>query len=149
MENFLQFWVLAVVFVPWPGGHVPDEPVKDDVSNVVFCIVTRPAAWGQEEVVDPGWMQFWLGALDRRAPMVSDSTPEDAVVSFEMIVLLMRSTSSASCNETPAPSQPATLFAMALFVTVTWCPWPDVRPFGKKPMFVPSTSWNRRPPPLP
>ena len=50
------------------------------------------------------------------APIVLKSTPDEAVVSLDMIVLLMMFTSSASSSEIPAPSQPATLLTMMLFV---------------------------------
>src|SRR2546430_8097418 len=36
------------------------------------------------------------------------STPDEAVASLDMIVLLTRFTAKASCSDTPAPSQPAT-----------------------------------------
>ena len=49
----------------------------------------------------------------------AEERPDDAVESLEMIVLLMRFTASASCSDTPAPSQPATLLAMMLLVTLT------------------------------
>jgi len=38
---------------------------------------------------------------------VLKSTPDEAVVSLDMTVLLMKSTFNASTSETPAPSQPA------------------------------------------
>jgi len=52
----------------------------------------------------------------RPHPSVLKSTPADAVVSFETIVLLTMVTFRASSIDTPAPSQPATLFAMMLFL---------------------------------
>ena len=53
------------------------------------------------------------------APRVLNSTPDEAVVSFDAIVLLMMFTFSASSSEIPAPSQPATLLVMMLLVTET------------------------------
>jgi len=48
------------------------------------------------------------------------STPAEAVVSLEAIVLLIMFTPNESTIEIPAPSQPATLLVMMLLVTVTW-----------------------------
>src|SRR5437870_701732 len=59
----------------------------------------------------------WLLAMG--APRVLKSTPDEAVVSLDMTVLLMKFTFNASTSETPAPSQPATLLAMILLVTLT------------------------------
>src|ERR1700757_2583520 len=81
------------------------------------------------------------------APKVLNNTPDDAVVSFEMIVLLIRFTTRASVNDTPAPSQPATLFAMMLLVTDTEYQFAGV--VGKVDTSVPFTPWKRIPPPLP
>ncbi len=50
--------------------------------------------------------------------MVLNRTPAEAVVALETTVLLMKFTFRASSRETPAPSQPATLLAMMLLVTV-------------------------------
>src|SRR4029077_8990279 len=52
-----------------------------------------------------------------------------------------------SCNDTPAPSQPATLLAMMLLVTLTEFHCAGV--VGNKPTSVPFTDWRRMPPPLP
>ncbi len=67
----------------------------------------------------PVWMQLLPWVLAKGAPTVLKSTPDEAVVSLEMIVLLMMFTFNASSREIPAPSQPATLLAMMLLVTVT------------------------------
>ena len=75
------------------------------------------------------------------APRVLKSTPEEAVVSLEAMVLLMRFTANASCSDTPAPSQPATLLAMMLLVTWTEYHSPDSS--GKRAMSVPLTAWKR------
>ena len=64
-------------------------------------------------------MQPGGGADELIAPSVLNSTPADAVVSLDTTVLLTKVTFNASCIDTPPPSQPATLFAMMLFVTVT------------------------------
>src|ERR1700750_2608572 len=112
-------------------------------------------------------MQLDPGALASGAPRVLKSTPEDAVVSLEATVLLMKFTASASCSETPPPSQPATLLAIMLLGTLmeyhgveyvvaapeadrmlvkpgTASPLvTDVLPLGKKANSAPSTSWKR------
>src|SRR5260370_38110200 len=96
----------------------------------VFCIVTKPAGCGMAGALLS--MQFAFcgcvgsgvgrhpgggeGALI--APKVLNSTPAEAVVSFEATVLLVNTVLNESCKDTPAPSHPATLFAMMLLVTV-------------------------------
>lgn len=93
--------------------------VKDEVSWGLFCIVTRPAGWGHDAL--PPFCETQVGAGDwelaNGAPRVLKSVPDEAVVSFETIVLLVSVTANASSNDTPAPSQPATLFEMMLLVT--------------------------------
>src|SRR5882672_9261688 len=64
--------------------------------------------------VQPGGGEAAMGA-----PKALKSTPAEAVVSLDAIVLLTSRTFSASSSDTPAPSQPATLLAMMLLVTVT------------------------------
>ena len=71
-------------------------------------------ASGRASATQPGG-----GAEELIAPSVLNSTPADAVVSFDTTVLLTKVTFSASCIDTPPPSQPATLLAMTLLVTVT------------------------------
>ena len=92
----------------------------------LFWIATTPAGCGVEVVHAAGQVPSglratgqgpWLLAIG--APSVLNSTPEEAVVSLEAIVLLMMFTLSASSSEIPAPSQPATLLVMMLFVTST------------------------------
>src|SRR5882762_5229573 len=64
-----------------------------------------------------------------------------------MIVLLTMSTPMESCNDTPPPSQPATLLATMLLVNLTSyqrCGW-----VGKVDTSTPLTPWNRTPPPPP
>src|SRR5258708_39162807 len=87
------------------------------------------------------------GVLAFGAPSVLKSTPEEAVESLDMTVLLMNFTFSASTSDTPPPSQPATLFAMMLLVTVTSCHRPGFAALGATS--VPLMLCNRRPPPLP
>src|SRR6266481_387086 len=76
------------------------------------------------------------GVLAFGAPTVLNSTPAEAVVSFDAMVLLMMLTFSASWRETPPPSQPVTLFHR-----------PGRK--GRRATSVPLTSCNRMPPPLP
>src|SRR4029077_8999298 len=85
--------------------------------------------------------------LARGAPRVLKSTPDEAVVSLDIIVLLMMFTASPSSSEIPAPSQPATLLAMMLLVTCTEYQFPGV--FGKATPSDPFTFWKAMPPPLP
>src|SRR5580704_16502931 len=73
--------------------------------------------------------------------------PAEAVVEFDTIVLLMMLTFSASTIEMPAPSQPATLSAMMLLVTVGEYHREGV--VGKASTSPPLTFCRRRPPPLP
>src|SRR6478735_6235083 len=97
----------------------------------VLRIVTRPAACLVE--VGTGLLQLGScgcvgsccgvqpggGTADIGAPSVLNSTPALAVVSFDITVLLMMETRSASCSEMPPPSQPATLLVMMLLVMRT------------------------------
>src|SRR5579862_2180578 len=95
--------------------------VKDEVICGLFCMLTSPAGCGQDTVA-PLW-ETQLGdgdcELASGAPRVLKSVPEDAVVSFEEIVLLISVTANESSRDIPAPSQPATLLSMMLFSTVT------------------------------
>ena len=87
------------------------------------------------------------GILACGAPSVLNRTPEDAVVSLDATVLLMKFVFSESCSETPPPSQPATLFAMMLLVTFTLYQLFGL--FGKRETSAPFTACSRNPPPLP
>src|SRR5256885_8630086 len=78
-------------------------------------MATSPAGCGAD-VVPQFEVHVGPDELARGAPSVLNSTPEEAVVSLEMIVLLMMFATNASCSEIPAPSQPATLSAMMLLV---------------------------------
>ena len=71
--------------------------------------------------VVPPMVQFPAGALARGVPILLVRTPEVARLSLCMMVLLMIFTFNASCNDIPAPSQPATLLTMMLLVMVTSC----------------------------
>src|SRR5690349_6582641 len=96
----------------------------------VFCMVTRPAGCGMCGALVPRQFGFCgcIGSGVGRqpgggdaasiAPRVLNSTPAEAVVSLEATVLLTKEVLKLSCSDTPAPSQPATLLAMMLFVTV-------------------------------
>src|ERR1700758_5255591 len=98
--------------------------------------------------------------------MVSNSTPDEAVLSFDITVLLTKLTARASRKETPAPSQPATLLTMMLFVRLTvfqrqpdrsgveQCPASGSKneglaPCGKLTTSEPLTFCKAMPPPLP
>ena len=71
-----------------------------------------------------------------------NSTPAEAVVSFETMVLLMKFTLNASCSDTPAPSHPATLLVMMLLVTQDASSTDPERP-GKLEISVPFTDCSR------
>src|SRR5260221_14763140 len=79
--------------------------------DVVICTVQKPCA-----LVPPGGQ---LCVLASGAPRVLVSVPAEAVVTFEMIVLLTTCTLNASSSETPPPSHPATLLAMILLLSMT------------------------------
>src|SRR5579863_2039158 len=110
-EKFLQLPVFPVV--PCPVAQANPVAGRDAVSSDVFRIVTRPAGCGHE-AVPPVLVQLDPGALASGAPRVLKSTPEEAVLSFDATVLLMKFTARASWRETPPPSQPATLLEMML-----------------------------------
>src|SRR6201999_2097641 len=86
-------------------------------AQVGFAVRSHPT--GCEQVGSAAGSHPGGGVLACGAPSVLNSTPAEAVVSFEATVLLMNFTFKASCRDTPPPSQPATLFAMMLLVTVT------------------------------
>src|SRR5262249_21354335 len=91
---------------------------NDDTSCELFWTATSPAGWGLE-VVPQFAVQVGPLLLANGAPRVLKSTPDDAVLSLDMTVLLMMFTLNASISEMPAPSQPATLLATMLLVTET------------------------------
>src|SRR5437016_13961907 len=84
----------------------------------LFCTLTSPATCGHDAVVLPVCMQLLCWVLATGAPTVLNSTPADAVLSLDMIVLLMMFTFTASCRETPPPSHRATFLTMRSLVTV-------------------------------
>src|ERR1700686_5412713 len=92
-------------------------------------------------------MQVGPVLLANGAPRGLKRGPDEAVVSLETIVLLTRFTTSASTRDTPAPSHPATLFTMMLFVTLT--EFHCVGREGNRVTSVPLTFCKRMPPPLP
>ena len=124
------------------------------IRIALLLMLTSPVGCGVEEMictvqnprlsVPPGG-QFRV--LASGAWRVLVSVPAEAVVTFEMIVLLMTLTLSASNRETPPPSQPATLLAMMLLVTATCHHWPGR--VGKASTSFPLTCWKAMPPPLP
>src|SRR6266403_2011507 len=88
-----------------------------------------------------------VGALAWVAKKAPKSVPDDAVESLETIVLLIKFTTKESCNDTPPPSQPATLSVMMLLVTLTEYQRSGL--LGKADTSEPLTPWKRMPPPLP
>src|SRR5258708_243591 len=134
------------------GGHkgqVMGTP-KVVVSRAEFGALAPPADCGHDAVlvpVGPFMVQFPAAALAMGVPMLLVSTPEVPRLSLCMMVLLTRFTFNASCNDIPAPSQPATLLTMMLLEMVTSC-----QRFGrvlKVATSVPLTDWRRMPPPDP
>src|ERR1700722_8196445 len=137
----------------WPVGQTTgpvNAPRKlavcDSVDNPAgrkFDVVTwKPTQFGFRTGSQPfgGW-------LAPGATVVSNSTPAVAVLSFDTTVLLMKSTFTASCSETPPPSQPATLFAKMLLVISM--PYHFDGVLGLRATSLPLTCCSSRPPPLP
>src|SRR5512143_193165 len=128
---------------------------SDDVRLVVLRIVTSPAAWMVEVVVQPTPVcvsQGVVGEAESGAPRVLNSPPAEAVVSLETTVLLTKLTFSASSIDTPPPSQPATLSTIMLLVMLT--PYQLSGPVlafepAKRATSWPLTPCSRIPPPLP
>src|SRR5690348_13384523 len=79
-------------------------------------MLTRPPTCGHDVVAL--FVQCDPPVLASGAPIVVNSKPEEAVLSLDMTVLLMKFTASESSRETPAPSQPETLLTMMLLVRV-------------------------------
>src|SRR5580765_8010653 len=140
-RGFEKSWQLGC-----PFGQFSVNPLRDVSSNGEFCVLVTPADCGHD-VVWPACTQFPAGELDAGVPMLCVSTPEDASASLLAMVLLTICTFNESCNEMPAPSQPATLFTIMLLVIETLfqrCGWR-----GKVETSVPLTCCRRMPPPLP
>ena len=95
-------------------------------------------------------VQVWPvpgGVLPNGAPSVLKRGPADAVLELKAIVLLTMFTAVESISEIPAPSQPATLSAMMLLVTVTV--FHCLGFVGKATISEPLAAWKAIPPPLP
>src|SRR4029077_20026599 len=117
-------------FPAFPVGQVVNAVPPVGLFNVrnrmLNGSVTRPAGSGPVVVgmllqpvpvcgLHPGG-----GLREFAAPPVCNSTPAEAVVSFEITVLLMKLEAIASCIDTPPPVHPATLLAIMLLVMLTW-----------------------------
>src|SRR5581483_2598662 len=134
-----------------PVGQVMFSPWNDAIIFALFGAAETPAGCGGEfgaqncELAD---VHCAAGSeLARPERKVLDRAPEEAVLSLETMVLLMMFTANESTSEMPAPSQPATLFAMMLLVTVA--EYQRLGEAGKRETSVPFTPWKRMPPPLP
>src|SRR6516165_6696253 len=143
-ENFRQ---------PCPvcaGGQSGGGVVKVPSSSVEFRALLTPAGCGHDAVfapLGPVWVQLPAWALAIGVPRLFVSTPEVASESLWAMVLFSITTFSESCNEMPAPSQPAMLFTMMLFSIVT-----SFQNWGWRANVatsVPLTWLSRMPPPLP
>src|SRR5437870_13126332 len=102
------------------------EAGKFAVRTAPFWTLTRPAGWAVEVVMQGdggspvvGLMGQGPDELAKGAPIVLNGTPDDAGVSVDMTVWLMTFTANESTSEMPGPSQPATLVALLLVVTLT------------------------------
>src|SRR6266404_2565367 len=147
-------YLLQDPFVPCPSGQEKPEGGRFACSMGLFVTLTNPATCGHD-CVPLFAVQLVSGALARGANSEPERTPDAAVESLETIVLLTMFTANASNNDTPAPSQPATLLVMMLLVTLTEFQAQSNRlehancPPGKLITSVPLTCCNRRPQPLP
>src|SRR5271165_4579967 len=131
----------------WPGGQViVSGGAMAAFKSEEFPVLVTPADCGHD-AVPAAFTQFPGGALACGVPTLCVSTPEEARASLCAMVLLTMFTFNASCNEIPAPSQPATLLTMMLLVMVTSCQYCGSD--AKVPTSVPLTCWRRMPPPLP
>src|SRR5271165_5559658 len=120
-------------------------PGKFACRPELFWMLTSPETCGHE--VSVPITQLVPSELARGAPIVVNRIPAEAVVELETIVLLMMFTFRASTKEIPAPSQPATLSAMMLLVTVGDHHCDGV--VGNASTSEPLMFCKRRPPPLP
>src|SRR5882724_3752312 len=137
--------------IPWPTGQRMFN--GRDASNSAVCpALESPAGCGSDSgtqgmlapMASRGQGVGALAWVEKKAPK---SVPDDAVESLETIVLLIRFTTRESCNDTPPPSQPATLSVMMLLVTLTEYQRSGL--FGKADTSEPLTPWKRIPPPAP
>src|SRR5882762_11495807 len=137
--------------IPWPTGQ--RMLAGRDARNSAVCpALESPAGWGADRgtqgmLAPMASRGQGVGALAWVAKKAPKSVPDDAVESFDAIVLLIRFTAKESCSDTPAPSQPATLSVMMLFVTLTEYQRSGL--LGKADTSEPLTPWKRMPPPLP
>src|SRR5205085_2491947 len=140
--------VAALVPVPWkwPAGQTTGIAARFAIKTALCCIAATPAICGCDVVpqfavqVGPCWLAMG-------PPRVLKSIPDEAVLAFKAIVLLMMFTLGESTSEIPAPSHPATLSTMMLLVTVAefHCPGSS----GKATMSDPLTAEKAMPPPVP
>src|SRR5437879_10685827 len=98
------------------------EAGKFAVRTAPFWTLTRPAGWAVEVVMQGdggspvvGLMGQGPDELAKGAPIVLNSTPDDAVVSLDMTVLLMTFNANESNRELKTASKTATLLAMLFF----------------------------------
>src|SRR5215472_10705649 len=146
----------------WPAGQVTVSPLMAAVRSEEFRVLVKPADCGHDALfavpVELVVVQFPAGALADGVPILLVITPEEARVSLCATVLLMMFTFNESCNDIPAPSQPAMLFTMMLLVMLTLFQRSGRGTHGgvvgavgheKVATSVPFTCWRRMPPPLP
>jgi len=107
----------ARIVARWAGDRPNSDEGRVQLRAVLHGHQTRGLRQRRCAVLRSGWGGDWV--LAKGAPRVLKSTPDEAVVSLEIIVLLIRFTTKESSNDTPPPSQPATLLAMMLLVTLT------------------------------
>src|SRR5258708_3614829 len=142
---FSSFGVEIDLQFGWPVGQVTATAARFAERTALCWITTNPPGCGHAAAVP--FMQLDPCVLAIGPPSVVKSTPEDAVLVLETIVLLTMFTSTESTSEIPAPSQPATLSAMMLLVTVTVFHCEGC--LGKETRSEPLTAWKAMPPPLP
>src|SRR5579859_1547131 len=141
----------AINPLKWPVGQRMMAG-RDVASCGLFGDAEIPAGCGADAVQVPlvPLTQVPGGgdwSLAKRAKYALKSVPDEAVVSLETIVLLVKFTARESSSPTPPPSQPATLLTMMLLVTLTEYQFCGVS--GNRVTSVPFTAWKRIPPPEP
>src|SRR5258708_9921650 len=142
---FSSFGVEIDLQFGWPVGQETATAARFAERTALCWITTNPPGCGHEAAVP--FMQLDPCVLAIGPPSVVKSTPEDAVLVLETLVLLTMFRSTEPTSEHPAPSQPATLSAMMLLVTVTVFHCEGC--LGKETMSEPLTAWKAMPPPLP